>query len=95
MDLSNASAIVTGGAGGFGAATVRRFARMGAQVVIADISDDRAKALAGEIGASCSYVRTDCMDQADIAAAIDTAAGLAPLRAAVITHMGPPPPGGR
>jgi NAD(P)-dependent dehydrogenase (short-subunit alcohol dehydrogenase family) len=30
MDLTNASAIVTGGAGGFGAATVRRLAQMGA-----------------------------------------------------------------
>ena len=33
MDLTNASAIVTGGAGGFGSATVRRFARKGAKVV--------------------------------------------------------------
>jgi NAD(P)-dependent dehydrogenase (short-subunit alcohol dehydrogenase family) len=30
MDLTNASAIVTGGAGGFSAATVRRLAQMGA-----------------------------------------------------------------
>jgi NAD(P)-dependent dehydrogenase (short-subunit alcohol dehydrogenase family) len=30
MDLTNASAIVTGGAGGFGSATVRRLAQMGA-----------------------------------------------------------------
>ena len=32
MDLTNASAVVTGGAGGFGAATVRRLARMGAKL---------------------------------------------------------------
>jgi NAD(P)-dependent dehydrogenase (short-subunit alcohol dehydrogenase family) len=36
MDLTNASAIVTGGAGGFGAATVRGLAQMGAKVVLAD-----------------------------------------------------------
>jgi NAD(P)-dependent dehydrogenase (short-subunit alcohol dehydrogenase family) len=31
MDLTNASAIVTGGAGGFGYAAVRRLAQMGAK----------------------------------------------------------------
>ncbi len=46
MDLTNASAIVTGGAGGFGSATVRRLAQMGAKVVIADVSDERGEALA-------------------------------------------------
>lgn len=39
MDLTNASAIVTGGAGGFGSATVRRFAQMGAKVVELRASD--------------------------------------------------------
>jgi NAD(P)-dependent dehydrogenase (short-subunit alcohol dehydrogenase family) len=52
MDLTNASAIVTGGAGGFGSATVRRLAQKGAKVVIADVSDERGEALAREVGAS-------------------------------------------
>jgi NAD(P)-dependent dehydrogenase (short-subunit alcohol dehydrogenase family) len=39
MDLTDASAIVTGGAGGFGSATVRRLAQKGAKVVIADVSE--------------------------------------------------------
>jgi NAD(P)-dependent dehydrogenase (short-subunit alcohol dehydrogenase family) len=51
MDLINASAIVTGGAGGFGAATVRRLVQKGAKVVIADISDERGEALARNVGA--------------------------------------------
>ena len=46
MDLTNASAIVTGGAGGFGSATVHRLAQMGAKLVIADVSDERGEALA-------------------------------------------------
>jgi NAD(P)-dependent dehydrogenase (short-subunit alcohol dehydrogenase family) len=33
MDLTNASAIVTGGAGGFGSATVRRLAQKGAKAL--------------------------------------------------------------
>jgi NAD(P)-dependent dehydrogenase (short-subunit alcohol dehydrogenase family) len=95
MDLTNASAIVTGGAGGFGAATVRRLAEKGAKVVIADVSDERGEALAREVGGGSVYVRTDCMDEDAIAKAVQTAVGLGPLRAAVITHRGPPFPGSR
>ena len=63
MDLTNASAIVTGGAGGFGSATVRRLAQMGARVVIADVSDERGEALARKVGAGSLYVPTDCMEK--------------------------------
>lgn len=93
MDISNGSAIVTGGAGGFGSATARRLARLGAKVVIADIHDDRGEALAAELGNGSIYVRTDITNEDSIFAAVEKAAGLAPLRAAVITHGGPPPPG--
>jgi NAD(P)-dependent dehydrogenase (short-subunit alcohol dehydrogenase family) len=95
MDISNASAIVTGGAGGFGAATARRLAARGAKVVIADVADERGEALAKELGANAVYVRTDCMDEDAIAKAVQTAVDLGPLRACVITHRGPPFPGSR
>ncbi|MET0241105.1 MAG: SDR family NAD(P)-dependent oxidoreductase [Sphingobium sp.] len=97
MDMTNASAIVTGGAGGFGGATARRLAKIGAKVVIADIADERGQALAEEIGNGAVYVRTDIMDPDSIANCVATAVALAPLRAAIITHGGPPPPdrGGR
>src|SRR5262245_22877082 len=94
MDLRNASALVTGGAGGFGSATVRRLAAPGATVVIADVADERAEALAKDLGNGSVYVRTDIMDESSIANAVQTAVGLGPLRAAVIVHGGPPPPGG-
>ncbi|MGH3951213.1 MAG: SDR family NAD(P)-dependent oxidoreductase, partial [Pseudonocardiaceae bacterium] len=74
MDLTNASAIVTGGAGGFGAATVRRLAQMGAKVVIADVSDERGEELAREVGAGSLYVTTDCMDEDAIATTVKAAA---------------------
>jgi NAD(P)-dependent dehydrogenase (short-subunit alcohol dehydrogenase family) len=93
MDLSNASALVTGGAGGFGGATARRLAARGAKVVIADVNDERGQALAKEIGGGSVYVRTDIMDEASIANAVAAAVGLAPLRAAVVVHGGPPAPG--
>jgi NAD(P)-dependent dehydrogenase (short-subunit alcohol dehydrogenase family) len=44
--LEGNSAIVTGGTGGLGSATVRRLAASGAAVVIADVADDQGKALA-------------------------------------------------
>lgn len=97
MDISNGSVLITGGAGGFGGATARRLARLGAKVVIADVADERGEALAKEIGNGAVYVRTDILDEASVVAAVETAVGLAPLRAAVIAHGGPPPPdkGGR
>ena len=39
MDLSNQSAIVTGGASGLGHATARRLADAGAAVVVVDLPD--------------------------------------------------------
>lgn len=43
-------AVVTGGASGIGAATVRRFVAEGASVMIADLQGDAAEALASELG---------------------------------------------
>src|SRR3954453_18691495 len=43
-------AVVTGGAGGIGAATCRRLAAEGARVVVVDVSADAAGALADELG---------------------------------------------
>ncbi len=57
--------------------------------------DERGEALAREAGAGSVYVPTDCMDEDAIAKAVKAAAGLGPLRAAVITHIGPDWPGGR
>jgi NAD(P)-dependent dehydrogenase (short-subunit alcohol dehydrogenase family) len=51
-------AIVTGAAGGIGAATARRLAAEGAGVAIADIQDGPGEASAGEIraaGGKASY----------------------------------------
>jgi len=49
--FEGASAIVSGGAGGLGEATVRRLHADGLGVVIADLSADKGKALADELGA--------------------------------------------
>ena len=56
--LSGKVAIVTGGASGIGAATVRRFAEEGARVVCADIADEAGERLVAEIcqaGSDAAY----------------------------------------
>lgn len=89
MDLTGASALVTGGAGGFGAATVRRLVEAGAKVVIADLSEERGKALADELGGNAVFVSTDITSDEAVDNAIAQAEALGPLRAAVIVHGGP------
>jgi len=54
--LSGKTAIVTGGASGFGAGIVRKFVSEGARVMIADINGDGAAALAKELGAIAQQV---------------------------------------
>ena len=55
--LAGRICIVTGGAQGIGEACIRRFAREGAKVVVADIHDTRGAALASELGGL--YVHCD------------------------------------
>ena len=50
MRLAGKTAIVTGGASGFGEGIVRKFVAEGARVMIADINGAAAEALATELG---------------------------------------------
>ena len=81
MDISGASAIVTGGASGIGAAVARALAARGAIVVVADINTETGEALADEIKGV--FARVDVTDTEQIAAAVEAAAQIAPLRACV------------
>jgi NAD(P)-dependent dehydrogenase (short-subunit alcohol dehydrogenase family) len=82
MELNGVAAIVSGGASGLGEAVARDFASRGVTVVIADLNEERGKALAAEIGGT--FARTDVADEASVQAAVDAAAGAgAPLRVAV------------
>jgi NAD(P)-dependent dehydrogenase (short-subunit alcohol dehydrogenase family) len=87
MRINGASAIVVGGTGGLGEATVRRLHAAGAKVVVADVADEKGKALEEELG--IRYVRTDATSEADVQAAIAEAEAIGPLRISVDTHGGP------
>ncbi len=66
MRLKDKTAIVTGGASGFGAGIARRFAAEGAQVMVADLNTEGARALAAEIGGLAQAV--DVADNASVKA---------------------------
>ena len=71
MQLADSVALVTGGASGLGAATVRRLVAGGAKVVIVDRDLARGAALADELGADrARFVQADVTDAAQIEAAI-------------------------
>lgn len=72
--LSNKTAIVTGATSGIGRATAALFAREGAQVLVADLDDDRGAEIIAEIndaGGEASFVRTDVSRREDNERLID------------------------
>lgn len=66
MRLSEKIAIVTGGASGFGAGIVRKFASEGAIVVIADLNAKLAAELSGELGENAISHEVDVSDGASV-----------------------------
>ncbi len=81
MDISGASAIVTGGASGIGAATARLLAERGAKVVIADLQEDKGTELADEIGGA--FCKVDVTKTDDIVEAVEMARSMGPVRVLV------------
>ena len=81
MELTNSSAIVTGGASGIGAAAARLLAKKGAKVVIADLQADKGEALAKEIGGA--FCKVDVTNTQDIINATEMAKSMGPIRALV------------
>ena len=68
MRLQGRTAVVTGGASGIGAATVRRFVAEGAEVCIADMAIDAASALADGLGDAAWAIHCNVREEADVAA---------------------------
>ncbi|AEI96373.1 SDR family oxidoreductase [Roseobacter litoralis] len=66
MRLSGKTAIITGGASGFGAGIARKFIAEGCRVIIADINGDAAAEMAVELGENAVAQQVDVSDGASV-----------------------------
>lgn len=89
MDISGASALITGGASGLGLATARTLSAAGAHVVIVDLPGSAGASVAADLGGSFSAA--DVTDPEQVAAAVEAASSAAPLRV-VVNCAGIAPP---
>jgi NAD(P)-dependent dehydrogenase (short-subunit alcohol dehydrogenase family) len=80
VEIQGRTFFVTGGGSGLGAATARRLAQEGANVLIADVDEEAGEDLAADIGDGASFARADVTDeestQGALAAALDAFGGL-------------------
>jgi NAD(P)-dependent dehydrogenase (short-subunit alcohol dehydrogenase family) len=81
MQLNGSSAVVTGGASGLGAGTVRALGALGVRCVVFDKNEAGAKSVASEVGGV--GVGGDVTDPEDCQRAVDEAASEGNLRIAV------------
>ncbi len=73
MDAKGKVVLVSGGASGLGAATVRLFVANGARALVADKNRDGGEALAKELGDAVRFVETDVTSESAVQAAVETA----------------------
>jgi len=83
MNIEGSVAVITGGASGLGLATARRLAGEGARVVLVDLPTAPGTQAADQLGAAATFAPADVTDEAQVSAALDTAAALGPIRIAV------------
>jgi len=72
-ELDGKVAVITGGASGIGEGTVKRFVEEGARVVIADMQEDKGRALVDSLAGSAVFINTDVTVEEQVKAAIDKA----------------------
>ncbi len=80
MQITDAVALVTGGASGLGLATTRRLLDAGAQVVVLDLKGEE---VVRELGDRARFAPADVTDENAVTAALDIADSLGPLRIVV------------
>ena len=76
MKLEGKVAVITGAGRGIGRATVLKFAREAARVIVAEISEDDGNAIADELtalGFKAAYIHTDVSKFENVQAAVDFA----------------------
>jgi len=83
LNVRDSVAIVTGGASGLGLATTRALLAAGARVVILDLPGSPGERVAADLGSEVRFAAADVRHEDDVAAALDVADSLGPLRVAV------------
>jgi NAD(P)-dependent dehydrogenase (short-subunit alcohol dehydrogenase family) len=76
MQINGHGALVVGGASGLGEATARMLHAQGAQIVIADLNEERGQAVAAELGERAQFIRTDVTDPEAVNTAVESVPGL-------------------
>ena len=76
MLLDGKRFIVTGGASGIGAATVRAYVREGARVVALDVNDEAGQRVAKDAGAGATYLPCDIADRDAVFSTFERAVNL-------------------
>jgi NAD(P)-dependent dehydrogenase (short-subunit alcohol dehydrogenase family) len=83
LDITDGVALVTGGASGLGLATAKALTAAGAKVVLLDLPTSAGAERAAELGDDARFAAADVRSESDVAAALDVADELGPLRVAV------------
>ena len=73
MKISEARAVITGGASGLGNAVARLVAASGGRVTMLDVQEAAGQAAAAELGPAASFVKCDVASEAEVNAAMNTA----------------------
>ena len=73
MKISEARAVVTGGASGLGNAVARLVVASGGRAAMLDVQEGPGQAAAAELGPSATFIRCDVTSEAEVNAAMETA----------------------
>ncbi|AXN39572.1 3-hydroxyacyl-CoA dehydrogenase [Peribacillus butanolivorans] len=71
MDIQETIAVVTGGASGLGAATVRNIIKKGGKAVIFDLSEENGVKMVEELGDSVIFIKTDVTSEENVLEALE------------------------
>jgi NAD(P)-dependent dehydrogenase (short-subunit alcohol dehydrogenase family) len=88
MNLSESVVLITGAASGLGAACARRLCGAGARVVIADLNEPQAAAIAGELGPRAMALAVDVSSEDSVAKAIQATLDRWSLLSAAVSCAG-------